>query len=84
MPYLSPWDIKIGSKTYYRVPRAHSVTKVAATKKAKDLRKEGHLARVIKDPVGDGWTAYYANGPADIAKLKKELPKELWHMIPRG
>ena len=84
MSFLPPWEIKIDNKTYYRVPRAHSITKAAAIKKAKDLRKEGHLARVVKDSVGSGWTTYHATGPADIAKMKKELPKELWHLIPRG
>ena len=39
MSFLPPWEIKIDNKTYYRVPRAHSITKAAATKKAKDLEE---------------------------------------------
>ena len=84
MTYLPPWDIKIGNKIYYRVARAHSITKAAAIKKAKDLRKEGHLARVVKDSVGSGWTVYFAANQKTINKFKKSLPEEIRHLVPRG
>jgi len=83
MPQLPTFEIKIGSKTYYRAPIAHGVTKASAQQKAKDLRKQGYLARVIKNPTG-GWTTYYASNPRSVEKFRKSLPEEIRHLVPRG
>ena len=78
---IPPFETTIGNHHYYRSGKAISVTKAAAIKKAKDLRKEGHLARVVKDSVGSGWTVYFAANSRTINKFKKSLPEEIRHLV---
>ena len=78
---IPPFEINIGHHRYYRVAMARSVTKAMALHKARDLRKEGHLARIVKDSFGNGWTTYFAANPKHVEAFKRTLPREIQYLV---
>ena len=76
---IPPFEMNINNHHYYRTG-AHSTIKSIALKHAEKLRKEGHLARVVKGSDGK-WSTYFAANQKRVMAFKKSLPREIQHLV---
>ena len=76
---IPPFEINVGNHRYYRTG-AHSTIKSIALKHAEKLRKESHLARVVKGSDGK-WSTYFAASSRHVNAFKKSLPREIQHLV---
>ena len=71
---ILPPEMKVGKKLYVRTP-ALETTKTLADKKAKQFRKEGHFARIIKNEHTGKWTCYVSINSKAIPTISEMMKR---------